>query len=166
MGSWAHHVNALGQVSGEATWDGTNYYGVFWRKPDEPIAFASHDGGWASARASNSAGQVVGANHQGKMLLWTVAPVPTTPAEHVSAIDASVTSLVESGGVSANDAKALTAVLDAVSGSLQKSNAAAARNQLQALSNQVRAMEKSGRISSSSAASLQAQISNATTTLK
>ena len=92
-------------------------------------------------------------------------PPPATPAEHVAAISASISSLVASGAITANDAKGLFAKLDAASKALAKNDSPAAANVLRALSNEVSALQNSQRISPSDAASLQQMIANAIASL-
>ena len=158
--STPYHVNSLGHLSGDY-YDSASSLNraVYWQSPASRVDLPSLDGASAQAWASNSAGKVVGGNGDGRMLLWQLPPPsPVTPSEHVAVLQAELISLTASGALSANDASGLIAKLNAIVDALAKDNLAAASRVLQALSNQVEALESSGRISSADAASLQALI--------
>jgi hypothetical protein len=156
-------INAAGNVAGMGSTNGTDYTGMFWRTPAEAIILPAHEGLSTYAVASNSSGLVVGGNwDDSKVLLWKVPPAgPTTPSEYVAVVQTSITDLVTTGSLSSNDAKGLASKLEAASKSLEEADTVAANNLLRALSNQVKALEKSGRLSASAAAALQAQIADA-----
>jgi hypothetical protein len=157
------HINAAGQVTGMVSSNGIDYTGIFWRTPAEAIILPSHEGLSTWAVASNTSGLAVGGNWDDtKTLLWRVPPpAPTTPAGYVGVIQTSISNLIAAGSLAAKDAKGLTSKLDAASKSLEKGDSPAAQNLLQALSNQVKALEKSGRMSPAAAAALRAQIEEA-----
>ena len=115
--------------------------------------------------ASNAAGLVVGYVPIGRVVLWNLAPPPPTPQQQVAALGAALTSFVSSSLIDAKDAKGLTSKLDAINASLGKGDSPSSKNVLKALGNQVDALQKSGRISATTAASLRDLVNAALATL-
>jgi hypothetical protein len=169
--AWGDSLNQLGEIAGgKHLADFVGYVAVLYRSPTNALDLGLWGGSSTWANSSNSSGYVVGASDDGfgnsRVLVWRVpSATPPTPEQQVTQVSSLLASLIAAGAISASDAKGLTSKIDAASLMLTKGDTPATKNLLQALSNQISALEKSKRLDSGSADSLRATIAAAVATL-
>lgn len=161
--SIASHVNSLGGVSGWMLGPYNSDVPIYWSPTGSAMQLSSTANRFAYG--SNAAGLVFGRGSDGRLWLWNTAPPPPTPQQLVSQISAALTTYVSNSLIQSQDAAGLTSKVEAINLLLGKSDTPAAKNVLQALGNQVNALEKSKRISGTTASSLRDAINAAAATL-
>ncbi len=147
---------------------------VFWKSPDSPLLLDLYEQRASMAVASNTSGLVAGNNvfkfrldgsPEFMAIAWQVVPAVPQPVARIEAVQSGINALLASGELADGEARSLSAKLTAATKSVENGETPAAKNMLQATSNQVSALEKSKRISTQAATDLRALIEAAISSL-
>jgi hypothetical protein len=158
--AYTYDLNSAGHAAGSILADtvGAYFTAVVWRTPSDRIALPVPAGVHVEATHLNDTGFVAGAVYGTTATIpiaWLPVSAPPNPSQSLTGLSSSLATFIQNGLISPNDGRGLTASISATGSLLAAANTRAAKNTLAALSNQVDALVRSGRVSQSTATALQ-----------